>query len=390
MSLFAFTYPDAVRGLGDPVTGVGARSLAMGSTGITSSDEPSVMFINPAGLSTIDSKMFSFGFGVVPVTERVDTTAKTAPFFNSQNYFHLNNIAINYPLSKSGNAQFGLGFFPVCDFQYKHKKYNYSGGKTTGLEKITAEGAIYSITPALSFKTNFVAIGFAYNSLSGKPSLEIKDTTYSVGTVAEISTKTVSTANISGGQMNIGTVLFPSDNMRFGIIYKPGFEVENKYKIVYSAWTSSGTAKYKYPDEFGFGLAYFFGGQGENKIVADFLVKNWASFKVKDEGEQSYSKIPGFRNFNELHIGAEHKITQDVLLRYGFYYQPYYAAREFEKVFFTAGVGVNLSTVLSVDIAGEYGKRDYRFIDEQERFWDDDQRVDESIKKILLQGKLKW
>jgi len=358
----------------------------MGSTGITSSNEPSVMFINPAGLATIDSKMFSFGFGVVPVTERVDTTSKDAPFYNSQSYFHLNNIAINYPLSKSGNAQFGLGFFPAYDFQYRHKKYNYSGGKRAGFKKITGEGAFYSITPALSFKTNFIAMGIAYNSLSGKPKLEIKDTTYAAGTIAEASTKTVLTANISGGQLNIGTILFPSDNIRLGIIYKPGFEVENKYKID----TSSGTSKYRYPDEFGFGLAYFFGGQGENKIVADFLVKNWASFKVKYEGQQSYTKIPGFRNCTELHIGAEHEISQDVVLRYGFYYQPYYAAREFEKVFFTAGVGLGISTILSVDIAGEYGKRNYRFIDSEERFWAPDQRVDESIKRIVVQGKLKW
>ncbi len=394
MSLFAFTYPDSTRGipdfvlsgyqrgLGDAVSSVGARSVAMGSTGITSSDEPSTIFINPAGLSTIDSKMFSFGFSVIPVSERIDTTSKDAPFYNSQMYYSLDNIALAYPFSESFQA--GLGFFPLYDFQYKHKKYYYSGGKTTGVKNISATGTIYTLTPAISFKWRSAALGVAYNSWLGKGETEIKDTTYATSTTAQVSTKTVLTSEIPGSNIALGSVVHIGQNVRLGLAYKTSFKADNKYKTMGSTITVTGKAEYSYPSEIGFGLGYFFGSSGENKILIDFLMKNWADFRV------SGKKLTGFRNFNELHIGAEHKITQDVLLRYGFYYQPYYAAREFEKVFFTAGVGVNLSTVLSVDIAGEYGKRDYRFIDEQERFWDDDQRVDESIKKILLQGKLKW
>lgn len=377
--LYAFTYPDSVRGLGDMVEGCGARSLSMGSTGITSSDEPSTIIINPAGLSTIDSKMFSFGFGLVPVTERVNTTSKNAPFYNSQSYFHFNNIALVYPL---GSVQFGFGFFPVSDFQYKHKMNVYSGGKLASFDEITSEGTVYTITPACSLKYSVFSLGLSYNSISGKQVIKYKEVIY-YSTYTQTTTDKI-TSDIPGGQMNIGTIVFLGQNMRLGLNYKPSFESKVKTKYDENGVKSSTDTKLTYPSEMGFGLGYFFGSQGENKLLVDFLVKNWAELRVWGK------KVAGVRNFTELHIGAEHSISQDVLIRYGFYYQPYYAAKEFEKVFFTAGVGLGISTVLSVDIAGEYGKRDYRFIDDQERFWDSDQRIDETIKRVVVQGKLKW
>ncbi|MFH1540972.1 MAG: hypothetical protein ABID79_03865 [Elusimicrobiota bacterium] len=390
--LFGFTYPDICgipdfllsgyqRGLGDIANGFGARSLSMGSTGITSSDEPSTLLLNPAGLSTLDLKMLSFGFGLANVTERVDTISQDIPFYNFQNYFHFNNIAITYPLS---NIHFGFGFFPVSNFQYKHKKYYYSNGKATGFKKIISEGIVYSVTPAISFKTNFIAVGFVYNSYLGDTAFEIKDVIYATKFIPEISTKTVLGSNFSGGQISVGSIIFIKQNARLGFVFKPSFNINNKYETIGSTIATTGKIKYNYPFEIDIGLAYFFDNKSKNKVLIDFLIKKLASFEVGGE------KISEFRNFSELHVGVEHGISQNFLLRYGFYYQPYYAAKEFEKVFITAGCGFNLSTILSIDVAGEYGKRDYRFIDSEEKFWDVDQRIDESIKRIVVQGKIKW
>ncbi|MCK4802722.1 hypothetical protein KAS33_03540, partial [bacterium] len=90
----ALTYL-GVSHLGDPISGIGARSMGMGGTSIASATDSSSIFVNPSCLGVLEKKEFSLALGIAPVVEKV-VTEDELTYFNSQYYFQLNSAVVAF------------------------------------------------------------------------------------------------------------------------------------------------------------------------------------------------------------------------------------------------------------------------------------------------------
>jgi len=363
----ALTYL-GVSHLGDPISGTGARSLAMGGTSIASGTDSSSFFVNPSCLGLLETKEFSLAMGIAPVVEKVATEDELT-YFNSQCYFQLNSAAVSFPVGRKLNLALGLA--PLYDNHYQHEKSIFdvdSPGEKIGSASINGKGALYAYSLGGAWKlTPYLYVGGTVNLLKGDSSLKTSSTIYASPPTAITELK----SNLSGFNFTLGGILYFTDEFRAGFVVNTGGGVNERWKADYPALTEEGKTELIFPLSYGLGVAYTFIDENSSTIAAEILFSEWSGFKSGTN----------YRDTFEFRIGAEHYLRDALCLRYGFYFQPFYGSKEFQMVSFTGGLGYKFNDILSLDFAGEFGKRNYYG---DAAFFEERQRIDEAVMRILV------
>ncbi len=363
----ALTYL-GVSHLGDPVSGTGARSLAMGRTSIASGTDSSSFFVNPSCLGILETKEFSLAMGIAPVVEKVATEDELT-YFNAQCYFQLNSAAVSFPVGRKLNLALGLA--PLYDNHYQHEKFIFdvdSPGEKIGSASINGEGALYAYSVGGAWKlTRYLYIGGAVNILNGKSSLKTRSTIYASPPTAITELK----SNLSGFNFTLGGILYFTDEFRAGFVVNTGGVVNERWKADYPALTEEGKTELIFPLSYGLGVAYTFIDENSSTIATEILFSEWSGFKSGTNYQDTF----------EFRVGAEHYLRDALCLRYGFHFQPFYGSKEFQMVSFTGGLGYKFNNIVSFDFAGEFGKRNYYG---DAGFFEERQRIDETVMRILV------
>jgi len=365
--------------LGDPISGIGARSLGMGGTSIASANDSSSIFVNPSCLGVLDKKEFSLALGVVPVVEKV-VTEDELTYFNSQLYFQFNSAVVGFLLG--GKLRMALGLAPLYDSHYEHEKSIFdegSPGNKIGFATITGRGNIYTYSLGGAWKsTPHLYIGGTINFLNGTESFKNMTTIYAnpPSTITELKSE------ISGFNFTLGGMLCFTDEFTAGFVVRTKGKVRDSWKVKHPTPAQEGKRDLKFPLSCGFGLAWTSPGENFSTVAAEFIFTEWSEFKSRENPNSiSYQDILEFR------IGAEHYLKDGLCLRYGFYFQPFYASKQFQLVSFTGGLGYKFNGILSFDFAGEFGKRNYYG---DAAFFEERQRIDETLMRMLVAAKVSY
>ncbi|MQY53111.1 MAG: hypothetical protein GH154_01745 [Firmicutes bacterium] len=363
----ALTYL-GVSHLGDPISGIGARSLGMGGTSIASATDSSSIFVNPSCLGVLEKKEFSVALGIAPVVEKV-VTEDELTYFNSQCYFQLNSAVVTFPVRRKFSLALGLA--PLYDNHYQHEKSIFDAGSPSekiGSASINGKGTLYAYSLGGAWKpTSYLYIGGAINFLNGESSLKSSSAIYASPPTAITELK----SKISGFNFTLGGMLCFTDEFRAGFIVNTKGKVNDEWKMDYPTWTEEGKRELEFPLSYGFGVAYNFVDEVSSTIATEIIFSEWSGFKSGTN----------YRDIFEFRIGAEHYLTDVLCLRYGFYFQPFYGSKEFQMVFFTGGMGYKFNDIVSFDFAGEFGKRNYYG---DAAFFEERQIIDETVMRILV------
>jgi len=354
--------------LGDPISGIGARSLGMGGTSIASGTDSSTIFVNPSCLGVLEKSEFSFALGIAPVVEKV-VTEDELTYFNSQCYFQLNSAAVSFPVGRKLNLALGLA--PLYDNHYQHEKFIFavdSPGEKIGSASINGEGALYAYSLGGAWKlTRYLYMGGAVNILNGKSSLKTRSTIYTSPPTAVTELK----SNLSGFNFTLGGMLYFTDEFRAGFVVNTGGGVNDRWKADYPALTEEGETELIFPLSYGLGVAYTFIDENSSTIATEIVISEWSGFKSGTNCQ----------DILEFRVGAEHYLKDALCLRYGFHFQPFYGSKEFQMVCFTGGLGYKFNNTISFDFAGEFGKRNYYG---DAGFFEERQRIDETVTRLLI------
>ena len=363
----ALTYL-GVSHLGDPISGIGARSLGMGGTSIACATDSSSLFVNPSCLGILEKKELSLALGIAPVVEKV-VTEDELTYFNSQWYFQLNSGVVAVPVGRKFNLALGLA--PLYDNHYQHEKSIFdsgSPGEKIGSAGINGKGTLYAYSLGGAWKPiPYLCIGGAINLLNGGSSLKSSSTIYASPPTAITELK----SKISGFNFTLGGMLYFTDEFRAGFVVKTGGKIHDRWKADYPTLTEEGKRELKFPLSYGLGVAYSFVDEISSTIAAEIIFSEWSGFKSGTN----------YRDTFEFRVGAEHSLRDALCLRYGFYFQPFYGSKEFQMVSLTGGLGYKFNDIVSFDFAGEYGKRNYYG---DAAFFEERQRIDETVMRILV------
>jgi long-subunit fatty acid transport protein len=355
---------------GDPISGIGARSLGMGGTSVASGKDSSSFFVNPSCIGFLEKKEFSLALGIVPVVEKV-VTEDELTYFNSQSYFQLNSVVVAFPVKRK--FAFGFGLFPLFDHHYQHEKSIFdadSPGKKIGSQSINGGGNIYVYSLGGAWElTPYLYIGGNINLLNGENSLKNSFTIYTPSPTAITELK----SEISGSNFTLGGILCFSDEFRAGFTMNTVGKGKESWGIDYPTSIERGETEVKFSPSYGFGVVYSFVDELPSTISAEVIYSEWSEFKSRN----SYN----YQDTFEFHIGIEHYLRNTLCLRYGFYFQPFYGGKQFQMVSLTAGLGYKFNEIISFDFAGEFGKRNYYG---DAAFFEQRQRIDETVMRILV------
>jgi long-subunit fatty acid transport protein len=137
-SIFAQNFNDALR-LGMPGLGSNARSLGMGNSYISMSDDASAAYFNPAGLGLLKKMEFSGGLGFSSFNN--DVTLYNNTISDNSNNTKLDRISFAFPFpTVRGSLVFGLSYHKSKDFNsivkfdgfnnFNHSRIQYLNDRT--------------------------------------------------------------------------------------------------------------------------------------------------------------------------------------------------------------------------------------------------------------------
>jgi len=363
--------------LGDPIYAISPRSLGMGGTSIASAIDSSSILGNPSCLGVLDRKELQVALGIAPVIEKV-ATEEELTYLNSQCYFQLNSTVIAFPFRRK--FVLALGFAPLYDNNYKHEKSIFnaaSPGEEIGFASMYGKGALYNYTLGGVWKlAPYLYIGGAINFLNGTSSLSTRSRIYA----SPPSSITELESRISGCNFTIGGLLCFTDELKAGFVVRTEGKVEDRWKVEYSILKEEGKTELVIPPYYGFGIAYSFLDEFSSIISAEAILSKWSKFELPEVLNSST-----YRDIFEFRVGAEHYLGGSLFLRYGFNFEPFYGGSQFQMVSFTGGIGYKLNDMVSLDLAGELGKRNYYG---DAAFFEERQRIDETVAKIMVGVKV--
>ncbi|OQW98426.1 MAG: hypothetical protein BWK68_00595, partial [Elusimicrobia bacterium A5] len=163
---------------GDVVSGFSARSVGMGSTGITTINDASALAVNPATIVNItaDKMILSATPSYILFEEKENLLDIT----NDNVYFQLTGLGIAVPIVRN-KFVIGVNNSPVLDYSYRFlwTALSQTMQKISDAD-IVASGGLRKTDIGFGLKiVDELSVGFSYGLLGGKPLAEYELTSYS-------------------------------------------------------------------------------------------------------------------------------------------------------------------------------------------------------------------
>jgi len=340
---FPYTRPGSIL-YGDPMYGLSsARSVGMGGTGIAGGCGPSILALNPAGLSRLKSSFcllelsgcityFNESYAH-PEYNKFSEKIYEIYQANDRTYFGFESAGI---VAKIGELWFGYLWSPAYDFRYESKRKVMNLDYTLNhIEDIQRSGIVYSNIIGCSVGAGKgIMLGASYEILYGRVESKCKKS-YPDGNVSDFggSIAPKLDGRISGAGFNIGMDFDASTCWTFGC----SFGMEKKLK----------ENQFMYPGHFGAGIEYLSPGARGHSFSFDVITRRW---------EDSNAAL---KDTTEFRAGIEYFTDCGSPLWFGFRYEPWYGAdKNIDMVFISAGMEFPFG-MFKLGIASEFGYRSY-------------------------------
>lgn len=364
--------------------GVGARAMGMGGAFMGVADDATALYWNPAGLSQIRQMEFFVALSHEKLETETEYFGELDSTFATNT--HPNSFGIVFPVPVyRGGLAFALGINRLQSFDSRVKVSGFNNlsveederfGQLSIRELSNESGSIYS----WSFGTAVdiapgVSLGAALNFLIGdytyRLELDADDTKELDSVLTGFSYDDIDNYDYFGVDGKIGLLARLIDQVRLGITIEipMDFSVDRYWDwetyVAYDTepdedWFENGAFYYEIsrPFRFGAGIAtYPIPGA---IIAADVLYTDWTQTEYSDPPAEDISNedfIDDYRDTLQLRIGGEYTIpAMGLSIRAGYLldplpYTPDSIEIDSDRHYITAGIGMMLDRVLSLDVA---------------------------------------
>jgi long-chain fatty acid transport protein len=349
----------------------GARGVGMGGAYAARANDPSAIFVNPAGLSFLTGLQFYGGTTVVAPSVRFRGLYPDNPVPETKmvsNLFFPSNVYLTYT-SSSGLA-FGIGMFNMFGLGSEWPDL-WAGAALS--EKIDLK--TYFINPTVAYRVNqWISVGAGYSYV---PSSVLITKYIKPGFVDPTGNPVEPFLSLDGTghgtNWNVGVILTPTEDLNIGASYRSKTTIALNGTITFTNVPASlasnfpdgpGTATLKTPANIYVGVSYRV--LPSLTAEADYQFSGWSvydSLKVNltnPVGGQSSIASP--RNYQDVYLlrfGLEYQMNTDLTLRAGYifdknpvpngYVEP--GLPDADRNDFTVGFGYRLTNALRLDMS---------------------------------------
>jgi long-subunit fatty acid transport protein len=417
--------------LGTEVTHHDARMAALGGTGVSGGFTLMDSSVNPANLYFLDSKIsFQLSYSMiknsenraVPLWNFFDSYIDESTYARNEHFYNEAALGVHYSLDLH-HAKLGAAFIfrPIMNFGagYMEEVRNDENQDFDNFPPIIAKNFIESkgILGSYNFLLNFgmplpfentaISVGAEISYITGKHENETRVhwTDFARNRVVGLEDVVYSAENkISGMGFKMGLNTQIDQRTRFGLSYQPKISLKSDFSqsdanpTLTSPPSSVFNDKYIIPSRLRFGVLYMPRNPFRTNFQVDFELINYSEigkFTFYEDFEKSYDD--GYA----LRVGMEHYVGRAVPLRLGFSHS---TARQNKTISLPAvsiGTGFKVLNNFTVDLAGEYGRREFSAVDlfpdgfynyrdlwsnnyrPEDRGWDKPDKVTESFLKIF-------
>ena len=355
-ALYAYTNLGALN-LGDPVYAPAAKASALGLTSYSSAKNASCVFFNAAAMASFKDTRIFMNLPMMSVSERVipdsDWSADTGgAYYNEHFYLDVPDFAVAFPFSE--NVKLGAGVVKRQSFSYSHEKNTYEDSSYIGKLEYTGKGAITGYNFAVALKLGAVwSAGYAYEILSGKPTLE------SIRVRSSVNYEEKEELDFSGAR-NVFSLYEDKAMWNVSLTYMTSSAMDYDCKYTATVSTVSASLKYggnlKFPRTLALGINHIWAGAVSASVYFDIVKTFWSDSSFTAAG--GVVKL-NYRNSVSYHLGIENDLTSRLQLRYGMAFIPSYERSSVERALITAGFGWYLSANMYFNFGYAYGRRNY-------------------------------
>ncbi len=304
-----------------------------------------VMKYNPASLVDNKSLTLEINYGFYILDERI-MEDKLRLEKNSYNYFTTPEISLFYPI-RAKESSLSIGFGLGYGSEYENN-YSYISASNT----YTIISNIDSMTMPIVFGSDRISFSLSIKNISGIKNVNINSSKIE--------------HSISGNSIVFGSKI-KILNTTFGIGYNPQTELELK--------TSLFTQKVSFPEKIllAFKQDFYIGSIKDSSAYLEFGLMNYSKIKI-DNIESGYNDIM------TTSIGLEKSLSEEMLLRIGFFYEPNYIIRGSVNSGLSCGLGYDKNN-LQFNLGLNYSKENYKGDD---IIFSTKKVIDESYTNIVL------
>jgi long-chain fatty acid transport protein len=318
----------------------GARAVGMGGAFVAQASDPSAIYFNPAGMTSLkgiqvlgglDLIMPSTKFKGVGVMEAIETTAKSKVFtpINIYGTYQVNDkIVVGLGIYNP----FGLG--TEWDNQWG-KASNLGGAYLGSMKSVKADIQTWYFNPSFAYKINDqFSIGWGVSYVYSSVTL----TKNPLGTTTSLMEMT---GTGKGWNANIGATYKPMEDLSIGLSYRasthiefsgdlkfsgmnvqiPGYPTGVTYALLFPGGT--GKATLPLPGNLQVGAAYTI--MPELTVEGDVQFVQWSAYKeltieitpAVTHGQGTITQDKTWDDGLLLRAGAEYKYDADITLRCG-------------------------------------------------------------------------
>ena len=318
----------------------GAKAMGMGFAFVAQADDPSAIYFNPAGITQLEGRNFMMGGtyvqeygarfeGVTPVTggATANERQKTLEFLMPNMYFT--------SMNKETGLAWGVGVFVPYGLGQQYKSWSGSIFRNQTV-KIDLKAIV--INPTIAYAPNeYFSIGVGFDYMYGMAKLGQTPVVNGVGDLYNLELKGADTT----WGYNIGLLVKPTPNLRFGASYRSPFELKIKdgsvnirnLSPVYGLGIlgaapsdTRGSATVNMPATLAVGVAYTI-----DRLTLEFDADwtFWSKYKslpisFRDQVPTLTNQNPlkKWKNVCALRFGGQYQITDPLALRAGVVFDP--------------------------------------------------------------------
>ena len=230
-------------------------------------------------------------------------------------YFLAGPYTFSFRIPKN-MLQIGFDFFPILAGKYSYEnteRDEFYRVILTENETVDLNG--FSFTPNIGFKYKWIGIGGGVRIIRGNDVYNYEHYTDTDTTINH------SNYSIKGNGYYGGLTLSPIKNLTIGFVYGTAIKI-----------SKDTVADINYPEQYAFGIDYFFPGPLPAKIYFQLSYIPW-SVLTKDGVKENLDNVESF------HFGVEHLLTSNILIRLGYMYSNIYANSSLTRGTYTFGLG---------------------------------------------------
>lgn len=373
LSALAILTPAAANAAGFYIQEQSVRGLGSAFSGsVTSIDDASTIYFNPAGMTKLDRAQVNAGVHLLVPSAELDDTGSTflgAPVGggdggNPYNPTPVPNGFAAMPLLDDNSLWGGIGV--TAPFGLAS---DYGDDWFGRFDSIKTELKVINIQPSLAYKaTNWLSIGAGVDIQYADAEL----TSAVSDTLAEGESK-LKGDDWSVGY-NVGLIIKPVETTEIGMHYRSAISheldgrisVEGLTGLVPTApnFTTGGTADLDLPDMATFGVAHQV--TPDLRLMAQATWFGWNNFQditaISDAGAELTSVTQNYQTTWAFAVGAEYDINDQWTVRGGYQFDETPTTDEFrtsrtpdgDRNWFSLGATYNWNPNMSIDMAATY------------------------------------